>query len=198
VWRFYIARGFAFPGRPHSAPPALAQHDWIHVLADYGSTVESEIEVFGFIARANPDFSAFSLLAMMLSLFETGSIAEGAGGFFQRDAAHISRDADRMGIRLGDAMHRGKLLGNSFDERGRTNDSDLLAVDWFTHADKPLEQVRTDFAVPEKSPRAIDAGAVGPWQPGGISTYQFALGQKLAKQAGRTYQTWGAKPTGPA
>jgi hypothetical protein len=36
VWRFYAARGFAFPGTPHSAPPALAQHDWIHVLADYG------------------------------------------------------------------------------------------------------------------------------------------------------------------
>ena len=41
VWRFYRARGFTFPGRPESAPPTLAQHDWIHVLADYGSTVES-------------------------------------------------------------------------------------------------------------------------------------------------------------
>ena len=49
---FYQARGFTFPGRPNSAPPTLAQHDWIHVLADYGSTVESEIEVFGLIARA--------------------------------------------------------------------------------------------------------------------------------------------------
>ena len=40
VWRFYRARGFTFPGRPESAPPNLAQHDWIHVLAEYGSTVE--------------------------------------------------------------------------------------------------------------------------------------------------------------
>ena len=28
---------------------------WIHVIADYGSTVESEIEVFGLIARADDD-----------------------------------------------------------------------------------------------------------------------------------------------
>src|SRR5262249_13733990 len=55
VVNFYDARGFVFPGRPGSAPPLLAQHDWVHVLADYGSTVESEIEVFGFIARANDD-----------------------------------------------------------------------------------------------------------------------------------------------
>ena len=55
ISRFYAARGFSFPGLPQSAPPLLAQHDWVHVLADYGSTVEAEIEVFGFIARANDD-----------------------------------------------------------------------------------------------------------------------------------------------
>lgn len=38
--------GFSCPGPPGSAPPLLAQHDWVHVLADYGSTVESELEVF--------------------------------------------------------------------------------------------------------------------------------------------------------
>ena len=39
----------------------LAQHDWMHVLGHYGSTVESELEVFAFIARANDDPRAFSL-----------------------------------------------------------------------------------------------------------------------------------------
>ena len=40
VAKFYDARGFTFPGQPGSAPPLLAQHDWVHVLAGYGSTVE--------------------------------------------------------------------------------------------------------------------------------------------------------------
>src|SRR3954454_23236677 len=64
VVKFYDARGFAFPGRPGSAPPLLAQHDWVHVLADYGSTVECEIEVFAFVSRSNDDPRGFSLLAM--------------------------------------------------------------------------------------------------------------------------------------
>ena len=55
VWEMYQARGFVFPGLPGSAPPLLAQHDWVHVLADYGTTVEAELEVFAFIARANDD-----------------------------------------------------------------------------------------------------------------------------------------------
>ena len=79
IAKFYDARGFSFPGLPRSAPPLLAQHDWVHVLADYGSTVECEIEVFGFIARANDDPRAFSLLAMVISLFETGYLRERRG-----------------------------------------------------------------------------------------------------------------------
>lgn len=47
VWELYQARGFTFPGTPGSAPPLLTQHDWVHVLADYGTTVESEVEVSG-------------------------------------------------------------------------------------------------------------------------------------------------------
>lgn len=34
---FYLARGFSVPGAPDSAPPLLAQHDWVHVLAEYGT-----------------------------------------------------------------------------------------------------------------------------------------------------------------
>jgi hypothetical protein len=66
VFALYQTRGFVFPGLPGSAPPLLAQHDWVHVLADYGTTVESELEVFAFIARANDDMRAFSLLAMAI------------------------------------------------------------------------------------------------------------------------------------
>ncbi len=112
VWRFYRARGFTFPGRPESAPPNLAQHDWVHVLADYGSTVESEIEVFGLISRANDDPSAFSLLAMVLGLFETGYLYGAAKGFFEYDRGHLSRDVDRMAVRLADATYRGRDAGH--------------------------------------------------------------------------------------
>ena len=103
----YQARGFGFPGAPGSAPPLLAQHDWVHVLADYGTTVECELEVFAFIARANDDMRAFSLLAMVVSLFETGYLRTGAG-LFESDPGHLSVGAG-MAIRVADAMRRGAL-----------------------------------------------------------------------------------------
>jgi len=194
VWRFYRARGFTFPGRPDSAPPALAQHDWVHVLADYGSTVESEIEVFGLISRADDDPEGFSLLAMVLGLFETGYLFGAAQGFFEYDRGHLSRDADRMAVRLGDAMYRGAKLAWHLDDTGRGDATNLLAVDWFEHADRPLAEVREDLGLLPRSERAVAAGSTTPWERGGISPFQFAHGREVAEAEGRAYESYGAAP----
>jgi hypothetical protein len=180
VTEFYRARGFTYPGTPESAPPFLAQHDWVHVLADYGTTVESELEVFAFIARANDDMRAFSLLAMVVSLFETAYLPTGAG-LFQSDAGHLSQTG--VATRLGDAMRRGARCTGSVD---------FLRVDWFAFADLPLDQVRRHFGVEAKAPVAVAQGSVGPWEPGGISPFQWGAGQDLARREGRPYEAFGA------
>jgi hypothetical protein len=188
VHRFYAARGFTYPGLPQSAPPLLAQHDWIHVLADYGSTVECEIETFAFIARANDDPRGFSLLAMVVSLFETGYLSRGAG-LFQYDMGHLSGD-EGMPVRLADAMRRGALCaGHSEGEA-----PDLLSIDWFAHADRSVEDVREEFGIVPKSERALAQGSVGPWEPGGISHFQYVAGRDAADAEGRTYESFGALP----
>jgi hypothetical protein len=194
VWRFYRARGFAFPGSPGSAPPTLAQHDWVHVLADFGSTVECEIEVFGFIARANDDPSGFALLAMVLGLFETGYLFNAAKGFFEYDRGHLSRDADRMALRLADGMARGANAAWYLDDHGRDAETDFTATDWFAYADWPLADVRTHFGIPPKSAKAVAAGSVTPWEPGGISPFQFRHGREVALQQGYDYDSYGATP----
>jgi hypothetical protein len=194
VWRFYRARGFTFPGRPTSAPPNLAQHDWIHVLADYGSTVESEIEVFGLISRANDDPRAFSLLAMVLGLFETGYLYGAAKGFFEYDRGHLSRDAERMAVRLADAMYRGAILATHLNNTGRHDATDLLATDWFAHADRQLDEVRADYGLPPRSAAAIAAGSTTAWERGGISPFQHAHGREVAETEGRVYDSFGAEP----
>ncbi len=191
VWKFYRARGFTFPGLPQSAPPTLAQHDWVHVLADYGSTVECEIEVFGFIARANDDPRAFSLLAMVLGLFETGYLHD-AANLFEYDRGHLSRDARRMATRLADAMYRGAMVGTYLDAHGRCADTDLLTIDWFAHASRSIDAVRADFGVLPKSAAAIGAGSVSPWERGGISPFQLGQGRAAAEAAGRAYDSYGA------
>ena len=184
----------SYAGHPQSAPPLLAQHDFIHVIADYGSTVESEIEVFGLISRANDDPAAFALLAMVLGLFETGYIEAAAQGFFGFDRGHLSADADHMAARLADATYRGAVLATYLDTHDRCAETDLLGNDWFTDAEWPLADVRTHFGLPPRSERAIASGSVTPWEPGGISPFQFAAGQQAAAARDETYDSYGATP----
>lgn len=187
MWEFYRARGFAFPGSPGSAPPLLAQHDFVHVLADFGTQVESELEVFAFIARANDDPKGFSLLAMVVSLFETGYLATGAG-LFESFPGRLSQDG--MAVRLADALRRGALSHGP----GGQPDVDLLAVDWFAHADRPVAELREAFGIVAKSEAALAAGCVGPWEPGGISPYQWSTAREAAGAEGRPYEAFGASP----
>lgn len=182
VWEFYRCRGFAFPGLPNSAPPYLAQHDWVHVVTDYGTKVENELEVFTLIGRAIPDLRGFSLVAIVVNLFETGYLASGAG-LFQYDRGHLSGTyvAEGMSERMADAMYRGAKCGR-----------DLLAVDWFAYGDWPVREVQQDLAIPDKSMTARAFGSKGPWEPGGISAYQLDCGRKLAAAENRAYEAYGS------
>jgi len=185
VFNFYQARGFLFPGLPGSAPPLLAQHDWVHVLADYGTKVEAELEAFAFIARANDDPRGFSLLAMVVSLFETGYLSADAGLF---EAFPGQLELRGMTVRLADAMRRGAL---SHGLHGKP-DVDFMTVDWFALADQPVEALREQFHVVPKSAAALAAGSVTPWEAGGISITQLGMGQRLAELEGRIYNSFGA------
>jgi hypothetical protein len=171
VFDFYRQRGFVWPGEPGSAPPLLAQHDFVHIVADFGTTLENELEVFGLIARADDNPQSFSLLTMVIGLFETGTVAS-AGGLFEADPGHL-KDRE-MATRLADAMRRGALSRPDGD-----TPKAFLAIDWFDYVDMPVEEVRRRFQIPAKSQKAIDAGSLGPWDPGGISEFQKAAGEAL-------------------
>lgn len=48
------------------------------------------------------------------------------------------------------------------------------------------------IGIPPKSEAAIAAGAVGPWEPGGISPFQLKLGMSVAVERGEEYDSHGA------
>jgi hypothetical protein len=148
--------------------------------------VESELEVFAFIARANDDMRAFSLLAMVVALFETGYLRAGAG-LFESSPGHLETAA--MATRVADAMRRGALCRGSID---------FLRTDWFELAELTIEEARAHFGVPPKDAGAVAAGAVGPWEPGGISPFQVRAGMALAERSGRRYESFGAAGGEPA
>ena len=181
VHDFYVARGFRFPGEPDSVPPLLAQHDWVHVLADYGSRLEAEIEVFAFMARASDNPEAFALLGMAITLFHTG-LLPAAAGFFEADKGVL--DLDGMPERLADAFRRGAMCTGSID---------FLALDYFAMADRPIADIRREFNITPKSQVARAAGSVGPFEPGGISESQLEAGRRLAESRGHAYDAHGAR-----
>ncbi len=179
VTRFYRARGFVYPGRPGSVSPLLAQHDWVHVLADYGAAIDSELEVFAFIARANDDPRGFSFLAMVISLFETGVLSSGAG-LFTPDGGHLRREG--MPERVADAMRRGALCTGSID---------YLGLDWFELADRQMDDLRDEFGIVAKRE---GLRSPGPFQPGGMTAFQLEAGRAAADERGDAYESWGAEP----
>jgi PAS domain-containing protein len=179
VSRFYRARGFVYPGLPGAVSPLLAQHDWVHVVADYGAVIDNELEVFAFIARANDDPKGFSFLAMVVSLFETGVLASGAG-LFTPDVGHLQLTG--MPERVADAMRRGALCRGSID---------FLALDWFELAERPLGDVRDEFGIVAKSDQVASPG---PFELGGMTSFQVDSGRAAAATRGVAYETWGAGP----
>jgi hypothetical protein len=163
VWEMYDERGFALPGTPGGAPPYLAQHDFVHVLADYGTNLKGELEVFGFIGRADPDPKGFAWLATLIGLFETGYIS--SAGFFDRDVRERNVRAPGMHQRIADAIRRGKAVCGHYG-------IDLFDVDYSDLADRPVGEVREMLSVPPKSAGAIEGGSAGLFDPEGMSDIQ--------------------------
>jgi hypothetical protein len=163
VREMYDSRGFALPGTPGGAPKYLAQHDFVHVLADYGTNLKGELEVFAFIGRADPDPKGFAWLATLIGLFETGYIAD--TGFFERDVRERNIQAPGMLQRVADAIRRGKVVS----ERCGT---DLFEVDYYALAESPVGEVCDRLGVPPKSSGAIEGGSAGTFDPAGMSEVQ--------------------------
>jgi hypothetical protein len=163
VWEMYDGRGFPLPGTPGGAPEYLAQHDFVHVLADYGTNLKGELEVFGLIGRANPDPRGFAWVATLIGLFETGYISD--AGFFERDVRERNIRAPGMQLRLADAIRRGRSVCGH-------NARDLFEVDYHALAARPVEDARVLLGIPPKSPAAIAAGSPGTFDPAGMSELQ--------------------------
>jgi hypothetical protein len=65
-------------------------------------------------------------------------------------------------------------------------------MDWFAVADRSCEELRARFHLVAKSPEAVAAGSVGPWERGGISPFQMNAGRALAEAQHRPYDAHGA------
>ena len=163
VWDLYRSRGFGLPGSVGGASAYLAQHDFVHVLADYGTNLDGELEVFALIGRADPDPKGFAWLATLIGLFETGYVAD--AGFFTGDLRERRLDRVEMHVRIADALRRGQRAG---DRLG----TDLLDVDYHALVDRSVPDVRAELGIEPKSSAAASAGSPGAFDRAGMSRIQ--------------------------
>lgn len=163
VWELYDGRGFALPGTADGASPFLAQHDFVHVLANYGTNLKGELEVFAFIGRADPDPKGFAWLATLVGLFETGYIDD--AGFFVKDVKEHSIRAGEMNLRVADAIRRGKAVSGALER-------DLFTVDYHELADRPVAEVCEILHFPGKSSKADENCWPGVFDRDGMSVRQ--------------------------
>jgi hypothetical protein len=155
VWDFYQRRGFALPGSEGSVDPLLAQHDFVHCVADYGTSATGEIEVFSFIAASIPDASGFTYLVVILGLFETGNVAL-VPGVATASPGHLQLTGGTE--RMGDAIRRGLLLGRDV----------MGGIDWFEYVDDPIDDVRSKLALVPKGAEAVAAGSLSAMDPDAV------------------------------
>jgi hypothetical protein len=169
VWTMYQTRGFQLPGSAGAASPYLAQHDFVHVLADYGTRMECELEVFALIGRADPDPKGFAWLATMIGLFETGYVE--SQGPFTADVDTPHLQIDGMDVRLADAIRRGKAIAEGYGQ-------DVLEIDYHDLAEQPVDDVRSMLGIPPKSDAAVANGSPGVFDLAGMSDAQRRAGQR--------------------
>jgi hypothetical protein len=145
---FYAVRGFKVPGQAGGVNAAVAQHDWLHVLADYGTTPLGELEVISFQAAASRTPGGLLGLVGALALFESGLMP---ASLLVKDEAVHALDAPGAVERMAEAVARGAACRTDL----------LLDVDFFKHAPEPLSDVRVRFGVPPKSARVRELDPYG-------------------------------------
>ena len=136
---FYQEHGFTYPGEKDSIREVGAEHDWVHVLADYPPDPEGEIDVFAFIAASMRNPEGFAMLASTLGLFQNGSLRHISGAYVSIARADTLSDPGAA-LRFADAMRRGFA----------TTTDVLGGVDHFAYKDTPLDEARHQFNVPVK------------------------------------------------
>ena len=152
-----------FTGQKGSVNPSIAQHDWIHLLCDYNTTIEGQLEVFSFMGSSIPDVKGFSFLVAIISLFETGRLESWGGGVLNADKGHL--DLPGMPERIVDAIRRGQIC----------NKDVMYGIDYFKYNDQPIETIRKELNI---VPKDKDFNSPGVLHPDGITSYQRENGNK--------------------
>jgi hypothetical protein len=146
VSEFYARHHWPLPGQSGSVPFLTTHHDWVHVASGYEATPIGELQVSAFMAAQMPDDTALSILFFAWSIYESGMLqvplSPGAVGTIGSDPENAHQVADAL-------------------RRGGESGVDLLDLDHWAHAARPLADVREEYGIgPKRVPGPDSAPAV--------------------------------------
>jgi hypothetical protein len=136
LWDFYTARGFSFPGTLNSVNMGIAQHDWVHVLADYGTTSVGELEVAAFRSTSSDSPGAMFNFIGIIGMFQGGLFAS---ALVRKNDDHVLQFPGAID-RIADAMRRGRECNTEL----------FMGERIFAYADRPLAELRELWSIPRK------------------------------------------------
>ncbi len=131
VWHHYQSNGFKTPGEVGGANAALAHHDWLHVLGNYRVDIIGEVE--------NAAFGSASSSIPGSTLWFLGVMAMYEGGLFDSVVAGGQKhcvSAPEVPERIIAALRR-----------GRACTQDLLDIDYFSLAERPLKELQREWGI---------------------------------------------------
>jgi hypothetical protein len=144
---FYARHRWPLPGQHGSVPMVTTHHDWVHVASGYEATPIGELQVSAFMAAQMPEDSALSILFFAWSIYENGMIkvplSPGAVGTIASDPENARQ--------IADALRRGSESG-----------VDLLDLDHWAHARRPLVEIREEFGIGPKRVPGPDSAPATP------------------------------------
>ena len=132
LWDFYQYNNFKLPGEVGGANAALAQHDWVHVIAGYEATAIGELEVTAFMATASKAPGAMLGFVGAVSLYETGLL----GSLVTHGYSQTLSKADGA-ERVAKAILKARAC----------RVDPLVDVDYFNIASTPLLDVREAWGI---------------------------------------------------
>jgi hypothetical protein len=162
----YRRNRFAFPGRPDAVVEAWATyHDTLHVLSGYSTSAQGEILVAAFTVgqlRGNSDPMESHILPTILIYHLGIDINKGLNA---GDRERLAADPEWAKTYAG-TIHLGLDPAKLFVawDRGTRMTTDVYDPGWdfFSHAHRPVEELRTEYSIPPLAPgdAALDDDAV--------------------------------------
>jgi hypothetical protein len=142
---FYARHRWPLPGEAGSVPFLTTYHDWVHVASGYEASPIGELQVSAFMCAQMPEDTALSVLFFAWSIYESGMLkvplSPGAVGTMSADPQNPHQVADAL-------------------RRGSESGVDLLDLDHWAHARRPLVEIREEFNVgPKRLPGPDSAPA---------------------------------------